>query len=171
MGPYWGLFHTYGRPNDYFNYWARIYNILCTAFSLGQQRHVISDYKVPTMKDALGNVLLILSAFILRIQFGSAAYRNIFLDAYHFRIEILFGTQLINLHINFNRCIDRQVGLTEGKIWILGSTPDKPVIKELKSIKYNYSGPTMDTSNRKVDFYAEIIRHKVAFSKHVDLST
>lgn len=45
----------------------------------GWQHHECSDYEIPAVGDANKNLLQILSAFILRVRFGSVAYITIFL--------------------------------------------------------------------------------------------
>lgn len=52
---------------------------------------------------------------MLRILFGSAVYKIIFLAADYFSVDVLIGTQIMIREVNSICCIDQQVGFTKGK--------------------------------------------------------
>lgn len=126
-------------------------------------------YKIPPVRDANGNLLLILSAVIIRIRFESAVNKNIFLVANYFSVKELIGTRYMNHHVESIRCINRQVELTNRKHLPIGSAPYVPTIRGLESMEHDYSRLTAGKPSEKIDFYPDIMRHEVALCKHVTL--
>lgn len=92
-----------------------------------------------------------------------------FLVPDYFIVKRLIGSQLMNRHDNCSRCIDRQVEFTRGKILLLGSVPNEPIVKGLESMDDDYSGPTKDTPIKKMNSCSDIMCQKVALCKHVTL--
>lgn len=66
--------------------------IHCSALPLSLQFFVCPNYEIPPVRDADGDLLQILSAVILRIQFVSAVYKTIFLVANYFNMVVRIGT-------------------------------------------------------------------------------
>lgn len=110
--------------------------------------YVCSDYEIPPVGDTNGIFLQILSAVVLRIQFGSAVFKPIFLDSDYFSSEILIGARFMNCHSYLISCVDRRVECTRGKTPLLGSAPNEPTEKRLESTEDNYSGPTAAIPNK-----------------------
>lgn len=84
-------------------------------------------------------------------------------------MEVLIGTRFINHYVNSISCIDRHVNCTKGKIPLLGSARNEPTIKRLEFTKDEYRGPKTDTQTKKMNYYPEMMRHKVSLCKRVTL--
>lgn len=67
----------------------------------GWRRHVCPDYIISPGVDANRRFLQVPSAIILRIRLGSAVSKTIVLASQYFSMEIFFGIQFINHHVNY----------------------------------------------------------------------
>lgn len=72
----------------------------------------------------------------------------------------------MNRHINSFLCFDQQLELTKRKIPLLGSGLDEPRLKGLESLENDYRGSTTDTPTKKIDYFSDIMHHKVSLCKH-----
>lgn len=146
------------------------YNIIRhSSLSLGWRRHVCPDYKILLVEHASRNLLQIFSAVILWIWFESAVYRTNLLAADYFSMEIPIGTQFMHRHVSSMREMDRQMKFINSKALLLGGAPNKPTVRGSESMEDDCCEPPTDKRNKKMDFYPVIMRHKVAFCKHVTL--
>lgn len=101
------------------------------------------------------------------IQLGGTVYKTKFLVTDYLIMEALTATWFIYRHINSIYCIDRRKEFAKGKIMLHGSAPNKPTTKELESMEDDYSGSTTDRPSKKIDYYLDIMRNKVALRKRV----
>lgn len=70
----------------------------------------------------------------------------------------------MNHHVSSTRCIDQREELTKEKIQLLGSAIDESTVKAVESMEDAYSGPTKETSTKKMKLYLDFMRHKVVFA-------
>lgn len=82
-------------------------------------------------------------------------------------MKSLIGTRLRNRNINSILYIDRYVKITKGIIALLRSASDEPTVEGLESLREDYSGPAKGKPTKKMNFYPEIIPHKVDKRKNV----
>lgn len=75
--------------------------IPCAVLSPSWHHHMCRNYKILWLENFNGNLTLILSTVILRIQFGSAFYKTFFLIAVYFNLLVLICTRLINDYVRF----------------------------------------------------------------------
>lgn len=82
--------------------------IICrSALPLGLDRHVCPDYKNPFSANVNKISIQISSTVILRILFGSAFYKTIFLIDDYVSLEALIETRFLIRLVNSISCIDR----------------------------------------------------------------
>lgn len=66
----------------------------------------------------------------------------------------------MDCHINYIRCIDRQVDFTKDTIPLLGSAMDETKIEGLESMKDSYSKQSTNIPTKKMSYYLDIVRYK-----------
>lgn len=66
----------------------------------GWKRDVCADVTIPTVRDANGNVLQILSAVKFRNRFRSGVFKTAFSIADKFSAEVLIDNKIMNCHAN-----------------------------------------------------------------------
>lgn len=121
------------------------------AFFLFFQRHVYPDCGIFTGEEANRNLLQNPLAVILRIRFGSAVHKTVFLTANYLRAKVHIVTHFLNCYVYSIRCIDRHIELTEGKIPLLGSVTNNPAVKRLEYVEDDNSELTTDTPTKNMD--------------------
>lgn len=119
-----------------------------TASSLGWQLYVCSDYRTPSRGEWQWK-LLTYYAYILRIWFGRAVYRTMFLVADYIDVGVFIRTQFMNCHF---RSFARHVKCTKRLILLQESAQNAPKAKGLYSMKDEYSEPSIDkpTASRTI---------------------
>lgn len=73
-------------------------------------------------------------------------------------------------HVNSIRSNGRRVEFTKRNTPLVGNASNEPTVKELELMEDDYSGFLMDTPTKKMNYYLDIMRHKVAMCKHVTLN-
>lgn len=63
--------------------------------------------------------------------------------------------------VSFIFCIDRKVEFSRGKIPLLGSAPNEPIVQRLESMKNEYNRPTTDTLTGNMNCYVDITPYDV----------
>lgn len=144
--------------------------VICRSeLALYWQRNMRPDYNTSPMRDANGNLLLLLSSAILRIRFENALYKTILLIADYFSMEVLIGTRFMSCQVKSIRCVEQKAKSSEVKIPLLGSAPERPMAETLESMEYQYNRPTTDTSTELMEFYPKVMYHNFALCKYVTL--
>lgn len=88
----------------------------------------------------------------------------------YFGAEVLVGSLFMDRQVRSIRCIDQEVKYTRGRIPLLESTMDERTVIGLESMDHEYNAPTSDTPAKKLEYYPDILRHKVPFCIHITLT-